>query len=873
MDRLKLLFLFAFIIPFVFLYHSFFTPSHLAWGDAPFYYEENLKELFNIPLTWNVRNDNFGASQFHILWLFLPTYLFGVLNHFLGLNSDILIRLIFCLPASILPIIGSYLLIGLFVKDKIPRFLGSLFYAFNTYIIMLIDGGQIGVALAYGLFPFAIFYLLQYLKGPKTITFLYALSTLFFLSNIDIRIFLLSIPTFFILMFIERGGILKTIKFLMLLISCVVLLDLFWIIPTILNLQQVGLGTETTNKRNLISLLNALTLYQPHFPLNNFGKLIPVPFYYSLMPLLLFTGILVMRVKEKKYYYLGLCFLIIAFITKGDSSPLPGLYSQIVDKIFLGTVFRDSSKFFVPQLLLAGILIAFTVSEMTKKLNGRLKNLVFLATYFYIFILIYPAFGGLTGVLGNQKQDQNFQVVAKNLRDDNSAFRTLWFSEKPPLGFAAWGKESINASTLYKELPFAMMIKGEYDLFNYLNDPMLGEWLRFYGIKYVFAPPNERKKIYTPQELDERKQFTDFISSLPAFSRLNLPVSFPALLVDNPKPKIFTQDSLFLVLGGFDVVSYLNNDLGVKTADKASIFLEGSKVNIDTLLSLPKGVLTLISKDRERQDLLWGISKDYLINLNSYSSNEWGSYSGSQLLSSRYQLLNNGIESSDILFEKGMFYSTIAGERLTLELRNDSQRNILAIRSIATDSAGLKVTINGNARIISNNAKSFKWDQLGEYGQNAEITLENLGGFQAINTLVFIPREKYEENKKRAEKLVEKFGFHDVKDSSSSGKLLSKTKSINVPYEMINPTFYKIKPGEKPKWIIFTDHFDDQWSIDDKKPYPIFESVNGFYVDSDKELELHFKPQSLVIPSIGLSLISFVIIVAGVIIVYLRNKL
>ena len=74
------------------------------------------------------------------------------------------------------------------------------------------------------------------------------------------------------------------------------------------------------------------------------------------------------------------------------------------------------------------------------------------------------------------------------MKDDSSSYKTLWFPEKPTLGFSSTTNPAINAKSLVELRPFASLNVGSSDSFNFLNQPVSAEWLKILGVKYMFFP-------------------------------------------------------------------------------------------------------------------------------------------------------------------------------------------------------------------------------------------------------------------------------------------------------------------------------------------------------------------------------------------------
>src|SRR5258708_171764 len=497
------------VIIYALVFRSFFSNSILSFGDAPYFFRENLRELFNIPLAWDVRNNNLGAPQGLVLWLFLPTFVFGLLNQLFNLSNQVLIRLIFYFPATLLALWGSWKYLGKFSQDKTVRLLGSFLYGFNTYFLMLLDGGQIGMALSYGLFPLGILFLTNFLETPSRQNNYLSIVILFLISNSDLRVFIILFV--YILSFLIIEGLLKKtfpktfkqILNLFFLLLLTISLDLFWVIPFALNLKNGVASIGSLSSTQFINLTNSLLLFQPHFPLNEFGNLFTTPFYFAFLPILLFLGLIIQSNKKQasiNYLLFGFLFCMFAFLTKGFAEPLGGFYKIAIEKLPLGVSFRDSSKFFIPLFLVASTLICFSL-DILKFYIKKANYLIVMIVFFYLCLLIYPSLlGRLTGNLGFKTFPSDYQTIYQKISSSDNFYRSLWFPQKPSLGFGDWDHPALSANDLYKERPFASMIDGEYDLFYYLHNPQLNDWLSLIGVKYLFFPIDERKKTWRPQD-------------------------------------------------------------------------------------------------------------------------------------------------------------------------------------------------------------------------------------------------------------------------------------------------------------------------------------------------------------------------------------
>lgn len=860
--------LLLFLIPYLLTFKSVFLGGELSFGDAPYFYPENLEELFNPPFIWDVRYINFGGIQSGTLWLYLPTFLFGLLNHFFGLSSEILIRIVFVIPSTILGFTGMWKLSGLFLKNTYTKFLCAFIYIFNTYYILLIDGGQIGVALAFGLFPWVVFVLLNFQKEATIKNFSFSLALFFLLTNIDVReAFIL---TFLLIIFfiLKIQNVKRSQSFIRLglILFAALLLDLFWVYPLIRNFNSLEFSQVSSTDINFVSILNSLLLYQPHFPINDFGKVILPPFYFAFLPILLLSGLIFTKRNEGFFLKLTATFLFFVFLAKGKSAPFGEVYGLIDYIPVLGVMFRDSSKFFIPLLLVAGILLGLSFETVLSKV--RIKNSFFLFTTLYIFLitLISPAvFGQLSGGLNNPVSKEDFLKVHKNLSLETKFFRTLWFDERPPLGYSSWDKPAISANTLYLKRPFADMIEGSYDLNGFLNSPLLKDWLNVAGVKYIFFPENERKKILTPKQKKERRIFLDYVSSL-GFKKVDWRASFSVYEVEGSLPHIFAVDKVFLISGG-DQIYLLFKENGISIKKKPAIFIDDTRLNANLMEQLSRKNTQLLIQGDEN-DLIFSFLKEKMLDLSNFK-NQWAKRETYDYLRLKGELLEKGIRNFDYDFGKGVSFSTIKNEKIKIsQIYNHSVDNILAIRYIsATESAGIRFKINSKEKILkSKTSTRFEWAVFELMEDEFNLEIENLGGTSAVNTIIITPKQEFEGVRKKVEDLLSSNDVIHINEDTDYSPL-SLSKSITtIEYNPVNPTSYEVKIPVDQNWIIFTDSFDKGWILENSnckiEPVPIYSFINGFHIDSACKdnlgiWRLHHKSQEDIKVGIFLSLAFF----------------
>lgn len=902
----KLLIFLGFGIPYLLIYKAFFISGPLAWGDAPFFNPENLKELFNPPFLWNFKDNNFGSTQYHILWLYLPTYLYGLLNHFWGLGNDLLIRLVFYLPATILAILGSYKFIGKFSQNIWGKFLGSFLYGFNTYFLMLIDGGQVGVALAYGLFPLVCVSVLNYLRRFSIQNFFIAALSLFGLVSADIRIG--GILVFFVGLIWGIGefrGIREVgegFKKNLLLGLTVLGLSSFWILPTLSDLDLGGVGS-LRDGAGFISLTNTLFLFQPHFPFNEFGKIIPTPFYFVILPILFFGSLFLGKEKQfRKKLFFALLFLIFAFLAKGGSEPFGNFYSWFVS-LPGGVAFRDFSKFYIPLILSGGVLLSFTVGGLERIVKKKeVWGVLAVGVYGYLLVLIHPAlFGNLTGTLG---EIRGIRVVGEMwgeyLSQEQGFIRSLYFEEKPATAYFNWKKPAISANNLYQERPFASMIVGKYDLNNFLHNPQLKEWLNLLGVKYVFFPGNERKKVWSMQEQKERKEFLTFTETISGLKRLDWQTNFPAYEVEGQTdPRIFGLKKAYFIVGGEDIYQSLFKSPSFSLHTSGLVFLEDGKVDLGSIQGLNPESLVMVFYGKDLIDLQMVYFIKNMVSPSQAVANQWKIYGSQDYLVWKYELLKNNIDTKEFDFGKGVTISTITGEKMKFKVQVPHPGNyFLAARFTNSLGDGLKLaTLGQEFKLQNNTPENFRWEVVGPMrvdGSDVEVEITNEGNFALLNTFALIPDDQLKVAEENVQGLTTRFKTIFLRGDPSAGSTSSLQASsgqvmgdwgkminmgedniVPISYKQVNPTQYQLTDlPEYPIWIVFSDHYHQGWDIEGSgTQVPFYATINGFYIENpQKENTLIFAPQKEIWKGIFLSVLSFGIIGLSLIYVLVKER-
>lgn len=752
-----------FLVPIFFVFKNLFFGNHLVGGDAPFFYNDGLNNLLKEPLTWTERGSNFGGVNL-ILWISPLMWLYGFLGSILRLGNGFAIRIIFFVPSVVLTILGPYLLTKYLRFSRTVSFFASLFYLFNTYFILLIDGGQVGVALAYAIFPISLLGLQKLIDNPNKKSFFSGLSFLFLCGLADPRIAIICVITIIIWNIKNIRNLLPLIPLLMAWIG----LYAYWILPLV-KISSLG-NTSSTLNVNFVSLLHSLFLFQPHWPGNEFGKISYPSFYFSLLPILIFSN---------RNTRLIFSFLVLAVFATG--------LNGIVDHLPFGFAFRDASKFFMPLMLFGGILIGSTIESISNKI----KNPLFLIlSYIFILFLIWPALSGKMNLLLSRKDlDLDDQKIANMLENQGGEFRTVWFTQRSPMSYESYGKPALDGRNLAGFRPIASVNASE-DVFNFLNNPKFIDWFKVLGIKYIFLNGDPRN--ITPNETDVKNwnTITSLFEKTPGIFKLNWGLSYPAYEVPNPLSKFYFVDKLIAVVG---------DDL---TDTTPTVYFEDGKWDPNILMDKDPDSIRIFFNGGETNDLVMSFLQKHFRSSSQNRNSQWAVYGTGDYLKYKYELLIRNFKFKDFDYGKGLAFSTKQGEKIgfIFDVPKDGDY-VVAVRSAEKDN------------------KHLKWNFENRNLKKGKFTYEivNQSDLKILNTIALISKEDFENAQRKSNELIDRFGI--IKSEE-----LNNFHLTNLNYQTVETLKYKIDVVGSG-WVVFTQNYNSLWG----DSLPVYSMVNGFY--------------------------------------------
>lgn len=857
------------IVSIFFVFRAIFTPGPVIWGDAPYYYLERFKEFTFGPLVWESRGSLGVVNDLYFLYPFMLIY--NSLGAFFNFSNDLIIRIVFYLPAILFSSLSPLLFTRYLGFSPLVCLFTVFLYSTSTYLILLIDGGQVGVALAYGIFPLALTSFHKLLNKNTLNQFFISLGSIMLLIIADVRFAIIAVLSFFFWKALENKDFftknaLKKLRVFGVLFFSAILLSSYWLIPAFFIMPTTGAGIRSSLE--LISILNPLFLFSPHWPLNMFGKVSSPQWFFAGIPVLIFSSLFFK--KDKKVLLLIINFLFFVFLAKGDTGLFGNLYSWLIDHIPLGGAFRDSTKFFAPLILYAGTLIGLSVEGLV----GAFKKVIFKKAIVYVVLiylvaLIQPAIlGNMHGVLAGRKMPQELKIIAEKISIESSFLRTVWFPERHPLAFSTEEKPALDAKILVNYRPFASLNTGNFDRFNFLHDNQFLQWLDIFGIKYLVFSGDTRQVITDKNTEKDWENLLKLVEDNKEFTKVNWNLDIPIFQTKSHKPRLFTVDKMFAVIGGDDIYQkLLEKDKNFSIGNQGFIFFEDGKFDPQRLQQISPKSLHLIFNQKEKKDLQLSFLSKFFIAPQKATKSQWALRSANDYLSWRFELLVNKISTHEFDFGQGIAFSSEPDELLefSLNVHNKDDYMLVLRHMSATESNPLEISFSGENNEISNmSSGKFEWFtkkvklSLGEH----KLQIKNNKGFQVINVVGLIPYSEWEKASLQTEEMLGKFSTMNIEDD----QFLTLSNWYKINYQMINTGEYDLA-SLNGYWLVFTDTYHKNWSFfaegSKQPPYPFYSAVNGFYISKDsKPAKILFTEQENIKYGIGISLLFLFVLIS-----------
>ena len=570
----------------ILVYLPLLIPSVRVANDLHFAFKEEAVSRFSLPFVWGASGAvGMGEYAVSVLWNWPLGLVFGLFGK-LGIPFEILLILFGFIPFLIFTIFGFAKLCDYLKISKYGKFVGTFFFLTNTYILLLIDGGQLNLAIAYSLLPVAFVYLKKAIEEPYLLNMLKGALVTFLLSVYDIRV------VYLLILIIGVDWLFNLRKFINYfitgLVTGIVLIGLhfYWILPSILvrapALPQTYGRVSQTEFLSFGNWKHSVLLLQPHWYKNVFGKVTGILPEFVLIPILVFLAP-VLRKKNKSVAFWLVVALVSVFLAKGTSPPLAQVYPWLFNNVPGFSLFRDPTKFFFLVALSYSILIGVTVDELINRIRWKInflgKNvfIIPLLLTIYCLLLINPVWlGKMTGTFSEPIYKEQYFSIAKILEEDKGFGRVFWIPTKAPLGYSSPTHPSVEALRLVQKRPFAIGVVGTYEIFNFLREaPFMGEIFNVAGIKYIAYPfPDTRREELKPDNIEYYNVFLDQLSNLPWIEKRLTRSPIALLKTKGVNSHFFLTENTFCVVGPDSIYQDLVKIPGFGLSKNAITFME-----------------------------------------------------------------------------------------------------------------------------------------------------------------------------------------------------------------------------------------------------------------------------------------------------------
>ena len=578
----KLLIIAFFVISIILIFRNWFGMGEISAGDSGFYWQKNISNFSWLPVMWNYSGlGSFISWQYSYIYLYLPI---KILFYF-SLKWVIIERIIWFFPFIILTIYSSYYFFKKFNFIDKYAWLGIFVYSFNTYILMIVGGGQVSIFLAYAVFPLVLVRFLISYKSPLVKNLIILGLCVSLLASFEPRYSGMCLLISIFISIVASGlKITNLIKNILAILIIFISLNFYWILPAVIFPRAVY--DASLNGKGWVDFLsnanfsNSLSFLHPLWPENIFGKTYLMRPEFLLLPIIVFLPLIFINIKkfknifspeQRKVYFFGLLLIITgAFVSKGTNPPFGNIYRYFYTLPFFNT-FRDPVKFYFITAVGYMITIPLFFTYYQKIIDRYWPRRKFIFNFLLIFFLAYwifllrPAFlGKLSGTFKAKSISIEYYQLENFFSNQNQFFRTLWIPNRQRFGYLSDIHPAINSDEFISpgicQKPFCNLQKeldsnwtDICDLTNrcYVSD--LGyflnteteDQLKQISVKYLIVPTDPQGEIFINERSysdSQRERLIDFLDTISWLKPVKQFSDLKIYELDNPKDLFFTDD-------------------------------------------------------------------------------------------------------------------------------------------------------------------------------------------------------------------------------------------------------------------------------------------------------------------------------------------
>lgn len=768
-------------------------------------------------------------------------------------------------------ILGIWRLLSYLKINDWGKITASIFFILNSFFLLMFDGGQFSLNLAYVTLPFAILSFIKLLEFPgwkarSGFAFFVLLISIFDIRIIFLLAIILSLYFIFKLfssfhqndvIFLFKNLIISSLFVMLILFG----FHAYWIVPSLFaktpNLPVTYDRLAQVDFLSFSSIGHSIFLQQPHWYQNVFGRISQIKFEFILIPLIVFLSPILIKKSFTIGFWLTIALLGI-FLSKGSQDPFPGIYLWLFGHIPGFSFFRDPVKFYFLTALSYSILIGFTINAISKltsknKVLGFIIRTVPCLVIIYLFFLARPIYlGWMTGMISQPVYPVEFGQLANILQKDKDFSRVVWLPITRPLSFVSRDHPPLEASRLLSKRSFAVGTKGTYETLNFLREaPFMGEIFDVAGIGYIVDPYlDPRKDDMHPDNIKYYYTFLNQLSEKPWLSLVNNS-SIPLLKTKEHQDIFFATPNIWWVIGSDSIYNDSAKNPKLKLSKNALIFAEESQNLGKRIVELPdakivlnnKTILDLTASFLNPKDLFFPAK-----NLD-FKPNEtgWWKREAVDLIDWRNFLREKyGIDNQD--FDLGGGWA-VAEKSLELKVKSEKFTNakILLARVMESSRSGVLKFYQESQEIGEITTKNDKdtnvrWFEVGRLLLDEEITIKSLGDINVVNAVAVLPDADLLKYRQIAKKYQDEGKIVDFNEKNT------KENPVKISFQQVNPTKYKVLISSltQPQLLVFSQNFDGLWKMQDQMALPVFSLLNGFLIQKDGEYIIEFEAQKYV---------------------------
>jgi len=496
-------------------YHAWLTSGFITAGDFPYFTLSHLIDAVPFPSLWDSTSSTGGYNILNAPMFPLES-IQGIMAA-LGIDWSVSERVLWVIPAVVVPSASTYALSLSLFRQHLAAFISAVAVVMNSYVYLLYEGGQFGVAVAYGCLPLILW---AFVRGQRRGTiggFVFTGILMAVQAMYDIRSTYITVGVLLLYGLVccvesvaVRGCIgsnnaargrttsLTVLGVPHIVVSLMILtvLHLWWILPALLvQTPQLPSGyadVAGVHPLSHMQLDNSLALFHPFWFANDV-RIAPINPLFFIAPLLIF-GTLLRRRYNRPVLFLITVALIAAFLVKGDNDPAGRIYDWLFAHLPGFSYFRDPSKFYQPlalaYALLLGIAGAWVRRVVRDAITMQPRWVSAVVAAVFLGLAAFPAYPALAQqargafVVGPVPADYaRFNNFVDHQRD---FFRVLWIPARPRFGTFSTLHPALDAAAISACCIKTMSTRNQS--WSWLRSPLAAQTLRVLSVRYIVVP-------------------------------------------------------------------------------------------------------------------------------------------------------------------------------------------------------------------------------------------------------------------------------------------------------------------------------------------------------------------------------------------------